>query len=528
MVRSGGEEEERVRLLDSPETERSPIFKLNRKGDSVQRDIEQRQSRGGGSTRTASQDRRDCSRDRRFTYKENEYTPRESERFLKKSSERRRMSEETEPSLKVVSEILDDMESMDATESQLSQDTQDPVVDDDNDVEQGVGDVTTDEVDGADPEPCQGCRLPGSTDLVVDVHLQSNEDIPRPCIKHSFDRFPRCYSESRGNLSREEFRNLDKIETIGEDRLRHLSEGAKRGRGVWGSRGSRGVFSSEKSTLHRSSHPESKYEISEYEPSLPGSNLGSTQQLEDEGSKSEVRFQIFEDPGAASDSAQSSLQPDSFQECVGYPAPALDEGNLCYKTTMSTSSSTTSMPICRICQLPSMEPSNHLISPCRCLGSIRYVHNPCLLKWLEVSARKNTDAPCCELCQFQYLRKKRFVVSHCLFPSCSTRDRVLHAVFLLAIALMVTCAGVTILCFKQDRDNKPKTVGPNTELSPSELMTLSCGVLFFLAFFVAMYVEVKAKNTVYQLICKFLYMNYEWTIQEYDRRADPAKQIEDS
>ena len=38
---------------------------------------------------------------------------------------------------------------------------------------------------------------------------------------------------------------------VGEDRLRHLSEGAKRGRGVWGSRGGRGVFSSEKSTLHR-------------------------------------------------------------------------------------------------------------------------------------------------------------------------------------------------------------------------------------------------------------------------------------
>ena len=74
-------------------------------------------------------------------------------------------------------------------------------------------------------------------------------------------------------------------------------------------------------------------------------------------------------------------------------------------------------------------------------------------------------------------------------------------------------------------------VGPNTELSASELMTLSCGVifkhiknaimnlwkggicwiktfrnndskvLFFLAFFVAMYVEVKAENTIYQVFC---------------------------
>ena len=44
------------------------------------------------------------------------------------------------------------------------------------------------------------------------------------------------------------------------------------------------------------------------------------------------------------------------------------------------------------------------------------------------------------------------------------------------------------------------------ELSPPEMITLSCGVLFFLAFFLAMYVEVKAKNTVYQLISKFFYI----------------------
>ena len=28
-----------------------------------------------------------------------------------------------------------------------------------------------------------------------------------------------------------------------------------------------------------------------------------------------------------------------------------------------------------------------------------------------------------------------------------------------------------------------------------------------------------------QLICKFFYMNHEWTIEEYDRRKDPAKQV---
>ena len=49
-----------------------------------------------------------------------------------------------------------------------------------------------------------------------------------------------------------------------------------------------------------------------------------------------------------------------------------------------------------------------------------------------------------------------------------------------------------------------------SELTVPELITVSCGILFFLAFFMAIYVEVKAKHTVYQLICKFFYMNHEW------------------
>ena len=46
--------------------------------------------------------------------------------------------------------------------------------------------------------------------------------------------------------------------------------------------------------------------------------------------------------------------------------------------------------------------------------------------------------------------------------------------------------------------------------SPPELISLSCAILFFSAFFLAMYVELKAKHTVYQLVCKFFYMNHEW------------------
>ncbi|CAB4058002.1 unnamed protein product [Lepeophtheirus salmonis] len=147
---------------------------------------------------------------------------------------------------------------------------------------------------------------------------------------------------------------------------------------------------------------------------------------------------------------------------------------------LSNSSSTVSLPACRICQLPSMEPNNQLISPCRCLGSIRYVHNNCLLKWLEVSSKRRNGTASCELCQYQYLRHKKFI-THWRFPECSFRDKILHLFFIISRIVALTAK-----------------VNSNQ----------------------AMYVEVKAKNTVYQLICKFFYMNHEWSVEEYDRRRD--------
>jgi len=201
----------------------------------------------------------------------------------------------------------------------------------------------------------------------------------------------------------------------------------------------------------------------------------------------------------------------------------IDRGSCC----LSASSSTVSMPVCRICQLPGMEPSNPLISPCRCLGSIRYVHNNCLLKWLEVSSRRRSGPPCCELCQYQYLRHKKFVISHWRFPECSLRDKFLHFFFIVNVCLMIACAAVTIICFKEIENQPiPYETSPNYrpgELTLPELITISCGILFFLAFFLAIWVEVRAKHTIYQLICRFFYMNHEWSVEEYDRKRDIAE-----
>merc|ERR1711976_716955 len=110
---------------------------------------------------------------------------------------------------------------------------------------------------------------------------------------------------------------------------------------------------------------------------------------------------------------------------------------------------------------------------------------------------------------------------------CSLRDKFLHFFFIVNVCLMIACAAVTIICFKEI-ENQPipyettSTYRPG-ELTLPELITISCGILFFLAFCLAIWVEVRAKHTIYQLICRFFYMNHEWSVEEYDRKRDIAE-----
>jgi len=372
-------------------------------------------------------------------------------------------------------------------------------------------------------------NYPGTTSsLVVDVHQDGcAPEVEVRCSKHTSERFPRCYSESHRardyHRDNNKLINLDKIETFGEDRVRHFSESAvasnKRTRAA--------TFSNEIKQLRKSIFLDKSLNLQENEGDVESPAVCCSQ----DSILSDVKFEIWD--GMASDqnsefgdtnSCRQINECDLDLEALPHPLVTSLRNGVCFPVSMSQSSSTSSMPICRICQLPSIEPYNPLISPCRCLGSIRYIHKPCLMKWLEVSSKKNSNPPGCELCQYKYIRHKKLVISNWLVPSCSSKDKVLHSVFMAAIAIMITCSIITILSFKQNGDIPPR-VGPDTELSPSELMTLSFGVLFFFAFFVAMYVEVKAENTIYQLICKFFYINHEWTIEEYDPRRDAAKQV---
>jgi hypothetical protein len=95
--------------------------------------------------------------------------------------------------------------------------------------------------------------------------------------------------------------------------------------------------------------------------------------------------------------------------------PSLSKGSL-----ISLASS--SRPLCRICHLQNDTPSDPLIWPCRCSGTMQFVHTSCLVvstfrhffpisshtsslylqHWLEISTKKMCPAPRCELCGYYY------------------------------------------------------------------------------------------------------------------------------
>nr|CDS21167.1 E3 ubiquitin protein ligase MARCH8 [Echinococcus granulosus] len=70
----------------------------------------------------------------------------------------------------------------------------------------------------------------------------------------------------------------------------------------------------------------------------------------------------------------------------------------------SPSSSSHDIPFCRICYDSNDESNNmemesrgRLIAPCLCDGSMKYVHQCCIQRWIKISRSRK-----CELCNFRY------------------------------------------------------------------------------------------------------------------------------
>ncbi|XGW07444.1 hypothetical protein V3C99_010542 [Haemonchus contortus] len=202
-------------------------------------------------------------------------------------------------------------------------------------------------------------------------------------------------------------------------------------------------------------------------------------------------------------------------------------------------------PLCRICHCcwPS-DASDPLISPCRCSGSLQYVHVSCLMHWLDISSRKLHRPAVCELCLYKYRRRRVLKYREIKLPDCSDRDVRYYTLFVCALAMMILSALATIVCFQLEKSystHSNKTTSsplPPSEITtpelpaPTELLhredienllstvTLIAAILFFFSFFMAMYAHVKSGISFCGYISLCWSSNLEWTIEEYKQSRD--------
>lgn len=93
----------------------------------------------------------------------------------------------------------------------------------------------------------------------------------------------------------------------------------------------------------------------------------------------------------------------SYTSVVLAPAPLSDINQFSMLSDSNSTLSSTPDIMCRICRC---EPgAEKIISPCYCAGSLQYVHQSCLLKWLKAYDCVNKHH--CELCQYEFKLKPK-------------------------------------------------------------------------------------------------------------------------
>ncbi|WKX98092.1 hypothetical protein Q1695_013635 [Nippostrongylus brasiliensis] len=183
-------------------------------------------------------------------------------------------------------------------------------------------------------------------------------------------------------------------------------------------------------------------------------------------------------------------------------------------------------PLCRICHCcwPS-DASDPLISPCRCSGSLQYVHVSCLMHWLDISSRKLHRPAVCELCLYKYRRRRILKYREIKLPYCSDGDVRYYTLFL-EKSYSTHANETSPSSVPRSEIITPELPMPTDLLHREDIenllstVTLIAAILFFFSFFVAMYAHIKSGVSFCGYISLCWTSNLEWTIEEYKQSRD--------
>lgn len=180
----------------------------------------------------------------------------------------------------------------------------------------------------------------------------------------------------------------------------------------------------------------------------------------DQLNSSASRDSIVDDEAEASDDGTqfdfSRQSHDSFEAVSDHP-PDEDTSNLPPASDyLDDTHDQSNQAICRICLESSSndaaggESLGRLLSPCRCKGTMKYVHATCLDQWRAASAR-SSSAVACDQCGAPYrFRKSKFV-------GLATSPTLLFVVSLFLFLLLIWTVGV-VATFCMDLYDRPTAI----------------------------------------------------------------------
>ncbi|WKX92526.1 hypothetical protein Q1695_010508 [Nippostrongylus brasiliensis] len=216
----------------------------------------------------------------------------------------------------------------------------------------------------------------------------------------------------------------------------------------------------------------------------------------------------------------SSVDESAEEDVVWTPRKDLGSNLAASKGSVCSSSTA----LCRICHTECESSRDPFVSPCRCSGSLLYVHRSCLVHWLELSTRKMVPSPRCELCGYNYRRRNYISLSSLHFPHLSTTDRLLNLLFVIVLIIMIICAVLSIHFLQLSEQYHSTLRGyrvVSSSLSDDDVTVVVCSVLFFAAFFIAVFTQYRAEASVCRVLFRCWTTNINWTIRHYDIRDDP-------
>ncbi|XP_048415513.1 E3 ubiquitin-protein ligase MARCHF11-like [Stegostoma tigrinum] len=162
-------------------------------------------------------------------------------------------------------------------------------------------------------------------------------------------------------------------------------------------------------------------------------------------------------------------------------------------------------PTCRICFQGSEQ--GELLSPCRCDGSVRYSHQPCLLKW--ISERGSWS---CEICCYRYhvvaIRMKRPCqwepITVTLVEKVQIIAVILGCLFLIASVTWLLWSAFSPAAIWQRRD----------------ILFQICYGMYGFMDLVCIGLIVHEGAAIYRVFKRWRAVNLHWTVLNYDKSKD--------